>query len=365
MRSAGIIAAFLIGLVPVVGSAQKLEIKGTGASFPSSVYTTWAFAYSKEAKQPVSYSATGSGEGVKRISTREVDFGATDNPLAAEELKKLGLMQFPTLVGGIVPVVNLRPVPNGKIRLTGAILADIYEGKINSWRDPKIVALNPSLDLPARDIVRIVREDVSGSTASFTEYLSKSSNSFAKKVGAASNVRWPVATVAAKGSDGVMKALAENAGAIAYISFDRVIKNNLSYAQLQNSSGQFVSPSEAAFQAAIKASDLGKNGAESASLIDLAGQNVWPITDTTYVLVESAPKTASKAQAVLKFFYWAFLKGDEVISGTGFAPLPIDVQARVVRRLSEVRTESGEPINLLALPHQPMLAGAFAEASGL
>jgi phosphate transport system substrate-binding protein len=359
-----IIAVCVFTLLPLTVGAQKTDIKGAGASFPSTVYTTWAFAYSKEAKASVSYTAAGSGEGVKRISSREVDFGATDNPLPAEDLKKNGLMQFPTLVGGIVPVVNLRGIASGKLKLTGAVLADIYEGKINSWRDPKIVALNPTLDLPARDIIRVVREDASGSTVGFTEYLSKASQSWARKAGSATLVKWPAPVIAAKGTDGVMKTMLENAGAITYVSFDRVMKNNLNYALLQNRNGQFVAPSEASFQAAVKASDLGRSGIESASLIDLAGQDVWPITDTTYVLVESAPKTGAKGQAVLKFFYWAFLKGDEIITGTGFAALPVDVQARVVRRLAEVRAENGEPINLLSLPGNTQFARQVLSASG-
>ncbi|MGL4575997.1 MAG: phosphate ABC transporter substrate-binding protein PstS [Burkholderiaceae bacterium] len=359
-----IVAVCAFTLLPLTVWAQKTDIKGAGASFPSTVYTTWAFAYSKEAKTTVSYAASGSGEGIKRISSREVDFGATDNPLTTEDLKKNGLMQFPTLVGGIVPVVNLRGIAPGKLKLTGAVLADIYEGKINSWRDPKIVALNPALDLPARDIIRIVREDASGSTASFTDYLSKASQPWARKAGSATLLKWPAPVVAAKGTDGVMKTMQETAGAIAYVSFDRVMKNNLTYALLQNRNGQFVAPSEASFQAAVKASDLGRSGVENASLIDLAGQDVWPITDTTYVLVESAPKTASKSQAVLKFFYWAFLKGDEIIAGTGFAALPVDVQARVVRRLAEVRSENGDPINLLSLPGDTQFARQMLAASG-
>jgi phosphate transport system substrate-binding protein len=359
-----IMAVCALALLPFAAAAQKTEIKGIGASFPSSVYTTWAFSYSKEAKISVSYTPAGSGEGVKRIASRETDFGATDNPLSAEDLKKSGLMQFPTLVGGIVPVVNLRGIPNGKLKLTGAVLAEIHEGKINAWRDPKIIALNPGVELPARDIVRIVREDASGSTASFTDYLSKTSQSWARKTGSATLVKWPAPVLTGKGTDGVMKAMLENPGAIAYVSFDRVMKNNLNYALLQNRNGQFVAPSEASFQAAVKASDLGRSGVENASLIDLAGQDVWPITDTTYVLVESAPKTDGKAQAVLKFFYWAFLKGDEIISGTGFAALPVDVQARVVRRLAEVRTENGDPINLLSLPGNTLYARQLLAANG-
>jgi phosphate transport system substrate-binding protein len=348
-RPKAIIAAALL-LCAQAAIAQAVEIKGAGASFPSSVYTSWAFSYSKERQSGVAYSPTGSTDGVKRMTAREVDFGASDIPMSDSDLKQNGLMQFPTLVGGIVPVVNLRGIGAGKLKLSGAVLADIYEGKITTWKDPRIVALNPGLDLPNRDIVRLVREESSGSTATFTGYLEKVSASWAKRVGSAAAVKWPASVVGAKGTDGMVKAVQETSGAIAYVSFDRVLREKLNFALLQNRNGQFVAPSEAAFQAAVKASDLGKSGNEDASLLDMAGTDVWPIADTTYVLVENAPKNASKSQAVLKFFYWAFLRGDEIISGTGFAPLPTAVQARVVRKLAEVRSSSGQPINLLRGP---------------
>lgn len=294
------------------------------------------------------------------ISSREVDFGATDIPISADEAKRLGLMQFPTMVGGLVPTINVKGIASKKLKLTGPVLADIFAARITRWNDPKIASLNPVLNLPSQDIVRVVRRDSSGSTESFTKYLSGVSPSWARVIGSGKIVRWPGTVQSANGTDGVATLVHETPGAIGYVSYDRVMHDKLAIALLQNRSGFYVEPSEYAFRVTIKASDLGRKGDESASLIDLSGQDVWPITDATFILVDTKPKSSEGASRVLSFFYWAFLKGDDVVAGTGFAPLPSELQARIVRRLSEVQPGDGRPLELIFMPQlEPQLAELF------
>jgi phosphate transport system substrate-binding protein len=322
------------------------QIKGVGASFPASVYISWVFAYSKETKLPASYSVSNSSDGMKQIEARDVDFGASDLPMSQDDLKKKNLMQFPTMVGGIVPVFNVKGIPPGKLKLTGVVLADIFLGNITSWDDERIAQINPGLPLPNLKIKRIAREDNSGSTLVFAKYLSNVSPEWEKSMGYGLKVTWSDSVKLASGSDGIVERIKSIQGSISYVSYDRVIKNDLSFAVLKNSSGVFIAPSEHSFAAAIKASAMIR-GEESASLINLNGTNVWPITDATYILLDRAPKTATKINPVAKFFYWTFLKGDEMLGGTGFAPLPSEIQARIVRRLAEIRPVDGSSIELM------------------
>jgi phosphate transport system substrate-binding protein len=332
--------------------AQK-EVRGSGATFPSIIYSTWAFGYSKEKGVPVKYAATGSGEGVRSITAHEVDFGATDVPLTDQELKKSNLIQFPTVAGGIVPVVNLPGVATIQLKLTGAVLADIFSGKIKLWNDPQIVALNDGVKLSALKITRVVRDDSSGTTEAFTTYLAASSPDWKASVGR--KISWSGNVVALKGTDAIAQAVKDTSGAIGYVSFDRVSKFGIAAASLRNRAGQFVAVSENSIMAAVRASALRTD--LRASLIDINAPDAWPLVDATYILVDANPLVAAEASRTLKFFYWAFLKGDEIVRGTGFAPLPVEVQARVVRLLAEVKSQDKLPIDYMSdREHQTILA---------
>lgn len=330
----------------LVWAQQKVqEISGAGATFPALVYTSWAFAYSKEQGASVRYAATGSSDGIKQIVERKVDFGASDSPLSTSDLKINKLIQFPTMVGGIVPVVNLPSVPGGSLKLTGPVLADLFSGEIKSWDDSRIAALNPGMRLPALKVVRVVRMEGSGSTETFTSYLATQNPTWKASVGVGKQVKWKEGSLSVNGNDGVAESVKKTPGAIGYVSFDRVQYHDLATVALRNAAGQFVLPSESAFQAAIRFAGAGKNDIMAETLINASGADAWPITDITYVLMDAAPKSSAKANASVKFFYWAFLKGDELIQGTGFAPLPPAIQARAVRKIGEIQPEDG-PIKL-------------------
>jgi len=344
------IAAMVLALTcwsPLSARAQQATaVVGTGASFPALVYSAWSFGYSKERGQDVRYASTGSGDGIKQMSERTVDFGATDTPLNEKELKASNLIQFPTMAGGIVPVINLKGVPSGGLKLSGAVLADLYSGEIRSWDDARIAALNPGLALPKVKVIRVVREEASGNTEIFTGYLAKQNPAWATSTGVGKLVKWKGEVVAAKGSDAVAETVKNTPGAIGYVSFDRVLKSGLAAVALRNKAGQFVLPSETTFQAAVRASNIGKSETLTASLVDLDGLGVWPIVDLTYILLDGSPKSSERASATAKFFYWAFLKGDTLIRGTGFAALPTEVQVLVVRKLAEIKPLDGKSINL-------------------
>ena len=334
-----------LGLHAVV---HATEIKGAGATFPSAVYKSWASGFEKERGAHVSYSPTGSGDGVKRIVAREVDFGASDSPLNQAELDKNKLVQFPTAVGGIVPVVNLRGIGVNQLKLDGELLADIMRGTLTQWNDKRIAALNPELTLPALPITRVVRAEKSGTTEAFTRYLSAMSPEWKTSVGHGQLVSWPGKVQAVEGNDGIVRAMKDTQGAIGYASYDRVISAKLAGVRMRNRAGQFVAASEEGFKSAVQESDLNKKGDETATLLDQAGPLSWPITITTYVLVDAQPKTAAGARDALQFLYWTFLRGDTLIRNTGLTPLPTSIQARLVPRFQKVRPQDGQPLNFYA-----------------
>jgi len=356
-----LIAALAALAIPIAVHAQSTVIRGAGATFPADVYASWAFAYQKEKKVPVQYQAVGSGEGVRRIASRQVDFGASDEPLPATELQKQNLVQFPTVVGGIVPVVHLRGVKPGELKLTGALLARIYSGQIRHWNDPELLALNRGVHLPARPIQRVVREEPSGSTRTFVRYLARHDASWERRV--ALKVDWPGETIAARGTKGVADAVKATEGAIGYVSYQEAVRQSLAAVQLQNRNGQFVLPGERTIQSAIAASDMVK-GDETANLVDLPGADVWPIAETTYVLVPRQVSDAGQAKRVLNFFYWVFAQGDQMAADTGFVPLPTRIQARLLSRFREVTGPDGRPIEFLGgRPDEPLLAFRPASSS--
>lgn len=333
----------------VASASAGAQVTGTGASFPSQIYERWAQRYQQQTQTKVRYTPTGSGEGVKQISARSVDFGGSDTPLSSQALAERRLVQWPILVGGIVPVVNLPGVAGNRLVLSGEVLADLMSGQIERWSDPRIAALNPALKLPAVPVVRVVRNDVSGTTDSFTRYLSLVSPTFRGKVVASSRPVWPGQVEAAEGNDGVAAMVKAKPGSIGYVSFDRVMHAGLTAVALRNPAGQAVVASEASFKAAVSASDLSRKADEAASLLNLSAPEAWPITQATYVLVDAQPAAAARAEPALRFLYWCFTHGDELTRGTGFAPLPTPVQARVAGRFTQVRPQDGGAIKYAGL----------------
>ncbi|HJY79364.1 MAG TPA: phosphate ABC transporter substrate-binding protein PstS [Burkholderiales bacterium] len=362
MRSSGTMRATLTGasiaLVLAIAphAMAQSEIRGAGATFPAAVYTSWGFTYQKEKKVPFIYQATGSGDGVRQIVARAVDFGASDVPVPADQLKKEDLVQFPTLVGAVVPVVNIAGIKPGELKLAGPLLAKIFSGQITTWNDPEIRALNPALQLPKQAIKRLVRSDNSGTTATFTEYLSLVSSDWHSKVGSGLSVKWPGSVDLAQGTDKLAALSRETPGSITYVSLNVVRSQGLAFVQMQNRSGQFVAPSEETLSAAVSASGLGKAGDETASLLDMPGARAWPITDATYIVMERRPRNPQRAKQVLNFFYWVFLQGDAMASETGFVPLPGPVQARVVARFRKVENPDGSPLEFLGKRQQFLAA---------
>jgi phosphate transport system substrate-binding protein len=333
---------------PVAHAQVSEPIRGAGATFPAEVYEAWAFGYTKEKKVSLQYQGVGSGEGIKRIVARQVDFGASDDPLQSEDLQKNGLMQFPTLIGGLVPVANLKGLKSGELRLTGTVLANIFSGQIKMWNAPEIAALNRSITLPARPIQRIVREDASGSTRSFTAYLAMHDAGWEKRSGVGAKVNWVGEPLTAKGSKGMVERLKATEGSIAYVPYLDVRRQDLSAIQLKNKDGNFALPNEKAFLAAVAASGMARSGEESVSLLDLSGAETWPLTETTYILIPKVMRDGARAKTVLNFFYWVFAQGDQMASDTGFVPMPTRVQVRTLTRFREVVGPEGKPVEYLS-----------------
>lgn len=326
-------------LLPAYAVGQSVQ--GQGATFPSKVYETWAKAFAKAGGGSVAYTGTGSGDGIKQITARTVDFGGTDAPLPPAELARQRLVQIPMLVGGVVPVVNL-PGVGAPLQLDGAVLADLFMGRIKAWNDPRIAMLNPGVGLPGLPVKRVVRAEKSGTTEGFTRYLAGASAAFKADVGVGQAPNWPGEPVKAEGNDGMVQALRATPGAIAYVSFDRVLRDKLAGVKLRNAAGRFVLPTELGFRAAILESDMNRQGDDLATLLDRPGDAAWPITLTSFVLLDAEPATAAKALGALKFLYWCFIHGDDLTRGTGFAPLPISVQSRLAARFTQIKPKDGQ-----------------------
>ncbi|MBI2732589.1 MAG: phosphate ABC transporter substrate-binding protein PstS, partial [Aquabacterium sp.] len=294
------------------------------------------------------YRPTGSGEGVRQIKARAVHIGGTDSPLSPQQLSESKLVQIPMVVGGLVPVINLPGVGANQLVLNGEVLADIMRGDITRWDDARVAALNAGVNLPGLPIKRIVREDASGSTEVWTRYLAQSSAKFASALSVSQKPAWPGSTLGAKGNDGVAALLKDTPGGIGYVSFDRVLKDRLAGVKLRNPAGNVVAASEDAFRAAILASDVYRKGDDTASLLGLARADAWPLTATSYLLLDAEPKDMVSAEWVARFVYWCFMHGDELTRGTGFAPLPERVQAKLSGRLLQIHGPGGQVPKFIA-----------------
>ncbi len=315
---AGVAAAAVI-----TTGALAANINGAGASFPYPIYAKWASAYQGVSGVGLNYQSIGSGGGIAQIKAKTVTFGATDAPLKIAELQKAGLAQFPTVIGGVVPVVNVPGVGAGKLVLSGKGLADIFQGKIARWDDAASKALNPDVNLPGKAISVVHRADASGTTFVFTTYLSRVDQEWGKSVGAATAVDWPVG-IGAKGNEGVAGNVAQTSGSIGYVEFAYAKQNHLSYTRLVNKDGKTIVPSADTFKAAAAGADWvgAANNGFYIILVDQAGANAWPITATTYILVYKQPSDVASTKEVLKFFQWSYKNGGNAALSLDYVPLP-------------------------------------------
>jgi len=314
-------AIVAVGLVAASASAFAADITGAGATFPFPIYSKWADAYKKETGNGLNYQSIGSGAGIKQILAKTVTFGATDMPLKPEALEKDGLVQWPMVMGAIVPVVNLEGIKPGELVFDGATLAGIYLGKITKWDDPAIAKLNPKLKLPAEAITVVRRSDGSGTTFNFTDYLSKANDEWKTKVGSGTAVEWP-AGVGAKGNEGVAGNISQTKNAIGYVEYAYAKQNKLTYAAMVNKSGKTVQPSVAAFQAAAANADWAKAQGYYLILTDQPGEASWPITAATFILMHKDATDKAAFQEAIKFFKWAFAKGDKMAEELDYIPMP-------------------------------------------
>lgn len=313
-------------------SVFATDITGAGATFPFPIYSKWAEAYKEKSGVGVNYQSIGSSGGIKQIKAKTVDFGATDAPMKADEAEKEGLAQFPAVIGGVVAIVNLSGVKPGEIKLTGDLLAKIFMGSITTWNDKKIKEMNPSVKLPEEYITVIHRADGSGTTFTFTEYLSKVSPEWKDKVGFGASVKWPAATsVGGKGNEGVAANVSRVKNSIGYVEFAYAKKSKLSHINLKNKDGQIVEPDDVTFAAAAAGTDWSKFPAMAASLTDAAGAKSWPITTATFILMYKQPTNKAISAETLKFFDYAFKDGKKLAQDLDYVPLP-DATTEFIRK---------------------------------
>ena len=312
------------GMVVASTSAFAADITGAGATFPFPIYSKWADAYKKETGNGLNYQSIGSGAGIKQIQAKTVTFGATDAPLKAEQLEKDGLVQWPMVMGAIVPVVNVEGIKSGDLVLSGEVLGDIYLGKITKWNDAAIAKLNPKLTLPADAITVVRRSDGSGTTFNFTDYLSKSNADWKSKVGSGTAVEWPVG-VGAKGNEGVAGNISQTKNAIGYVEYAYAKQNKLTYTALVNKTGKTVQPTIAAFQAAASNADWAKAPGYYVILTDQPGEKSWPITAATFILMYKEPVDKAASAEAIKFFKFAFAKGAKAAEELDYIPMPDSV----------------------------------------
>ncbi|HEY8514322.1 MAG TPA: phosphate ABC transporter substrate-binding protein PstS [Candidatus Binatia bacterium] len=324
-------------------SSFASTISGAGATFPYPIYAKWADAYAKETGVKLNYQSIGSGGGIKQIKARTVTFGASDMPLSADELQKDGLVQFPTVLGGVVPVVNLEGIAPGGLTLDGPALARIFLGEVKSWDDPAIAKLNPGVTLPKQAIAVVHRSDGSGTTFIFTDYLAKTSPEWKSKVGTSTAVQWPTG-IGAKGNEGVANNVAQTRGAIGYVEYAYAKQNKLTFTKLVNASGNAVAPTAEAFAAAAANADWASVPGFAIVLTDAPGAESWPIAGATFILMHEKPRDPAAAKAALEFFAWAYAKGDAMAAELDYVPMPDEVVRAIEQSWTRITDEGGKPI---------------------
>ena len=335
-----VIAGAALGLSLAAAAA---DISGAGATFPYPIYAKWADAYKKLTGVGLNYQSIGSGGGIKQIQAKTVTFGASDMPLKPEDLKAAGLLQFPMIIGGVVPVVNIKGVAPGALHLDGAMVAAIYLGDITQWDDARIKKLNPKLALPSTAIAPIYRSDGSGTNFLFSDYLSKSSPKFAANIGANTSVEWPIG-IGAKGNEGVANMTTQTDGAIGYVEYAYAKQNKMAYTLLTNKSGGVVAPSAESFQAAAANADWAKADSYYLILTDQPGAKSWPITGASFILVYRQPADPAPVEEALKFFAWAYKDGAAMAAELDYVPLPASLIQQVKKTWHSEITANGKPV---------------------
>ena len=333
---------FAITLAIAMLPAQAAEVTGAGASFPAPIYAKWADAYQKATGNKVNYQSIGSGGGIRQITAKTVDFGASDMPMKPADLDKDGLMQFPALIGGIVPVVNIEGIKPGDLRLTGPLLADIFLGKIAKWNDKAIAALNPKLALPDQAIAVVHRADGSGTTFIFTNYLSKVSPDWQGKAGEGTAIQWP-AGVGGKGNEGVAAFVQRLKGAIGYVEFAYARQNKLAHVLMQNAAGNFIAPDEATFKAAA-AGAVWTKSAFYEILTNRPDKDAWPITGATFILMHKVQEKPQQGAEALKFFEWSFKNGGKMADELDYVSLPDSLLKLIHASWANIRDGAGKAV---------------------
>ncbi len=336
-------AALALTGAAFAGQVFAADISGAGASFPYPVYAKWADSYKKAANVNLNYQSIGSGGGIKQIIAKTVTFGATDAPMKEADLEKHGLVQFPTVIGGVVPVVNLDGIKPGQVKLDGPTLAKIFLGEIKTWNDAAIAKLNPGVNLPATAIAIVHRSDGSGTTFLFTNYLGKVSKDWDDKVGVSTAVKWP-AGIGAKGNEGVANTVAQTRGAIGYVEYAYAKQNKLTHLNMLNKNGKTVEPSIAAFQAAAADADWSKAKGFNVILTDQPGDKTWPIAGATFILIHKQPANAAAATEALKFFDWAYKNGAKEAEALDYVPLPDATIALIRKEWDNIKGADGKPL---------------------
>jgi phosphate transport system substrate-binding protein len=342
VRSKLLSKIFLVpALAAVALTAAAQDMTGAGATFPAPIYAKWADAYNKATGARLNYQSVGSGAGIQQIRAKTVDFGASDMPLADDVLAKDGLVQFPTVIGGVVPVVNIKGIAPGQIKLTGQVLGDIYLGKITRWNDAALTALNPGVPLPDEAISPVRRADGSGTSFIFTNYLSKVNADWKAKVGEGTAVNWPTGA-GGKGNEGVAAFVNRLPNSIGYVEYAYVKQNKMTYTLLKNSAGNFVAPDDANFKAAAAGAEWAKSFYQI--LTEQPGKDSWPLTGATFILMYKAAEKPATASAALKFFDWAYNSGDAMAAELEYVALPANVKDLVRKQWGEIKDASGKPV---------------------
>ncbi|MBM3639975.1 MAG: phosphate ABC transporter substrate-binding protein PstS [Alphaproteobacteria bacterium] len=339
-------AGAALALAVMAGAASAMDISGAGATFPYPIYAKWAEAYKKETGNGLNYQSIGSGGGIKQIKARTVTFGATDQPLKADDLQSAGLIQWPQVIGGIVPVVNLDGVTGGELTLNGETIAKIFLGEITKWDDAAIKKLNSKVKLSSAPIVVVHRSDGSGTTFNFTNYLSKVSPDWKSKVGENTSVEWPVG-IGAKGNEGVANNVANTKGALGYVEYAYAKQNKLTHTKMINKDGKTVAPSMDSFQAAAAGADWAHAEGFYEILTNEPGAKAWPITAATFILLPKEPKDEAAAAEAMKFFAWAFAHGGKMAEELDYIPMPKAVVELIKKTWANVKGTDGKPLSSL------------------